>query len=283
MNEWDSWVGQTTASTVTLDVEQANLMAAMLDRAPEFSAGDALPPGWHWLYLHDTVRASQLGLDGHPALGVTMPPVPLERRMWASGSLSFNGTLRLGDEVSWTRTIADITSKEGRSGSLYFVTVLHTVDVGKDRRVDEQQNIVYRELVQQTGRTAVSTEPTAPSAPDDATISRRWSLDNAALFRYSALTFNSHRIHYDADYARDIEGYPNVVIHGPLLASLLMDLARESGGPLATFSYRARSPLFLPDEFTTHGRRSSTDAALWAASADGRLAMDATATYQETN
>ena len=277
MNEWESWVGRTTSSSAHLDPEQANRMAATLDRTPDFAAGDPLPPAWHWLYFHDVVGASQLGRDGHPALGVTMPPVPLHRRMWAAGTLEFGRVPRLGETATRTSTIADIVPKEGRTGPLYFVTVHHVIDVADRRGVVEQQTVVYREL------TAGSSGEAPPAAPTDGEFTRRWALDSTALFRYSALTFNGHRIHYDVDYARDAEGYPGLVIHGPLLATLLMDLAQEEGGALASFSYRARSPLFVPEELTTNGRRDTSGTALWAASTDGRLAMDADVTYKETN
>lgn len=277
MDELRSWLGRTTTTSVHLDSARANLMAGTLDLPTCKVTGDDLPPGWHWLYLHDVVPGSKLGPDGHPALGVTMPPVPLTRRMWASGSLKFSGALRLGDDVVWSRTITDITAKKGRSGPLYFVTVEQVLDVDGDRRLTEQQNIVYRDL--DLGPTSASPRP---AAPIDAAYSRAWPLNEVTLFRYSALTFNSHRIHYDADYARDAEGYPDLVVHGPLLATLLMDLAQDRGGALASFSYRARSPLFRSDGLATHGRSSAAGADLWAASADGRLAMDATATYYQT-
>jgi 3-methylfumaryl-CoA hydratase len=275
MDTWESWVGRTTTRSAHLDPDQANRMAVTLDREPCFESGDLLPPAWHWLYFHDLVGASQLGADGHPALGVTMPPVPLERRMWAAGSLTFERPPRLGDTATRTSVIADIVPKQGSTGPLYFVVVRHEISVDGRPRVQEEQTIVYREL-------AVGPSSGMPvAAPTDGTLTRRWSLDSTALFRYSALTFNSHRIHYDADYARDDEGYPGLVIHGPLLATLLMDLARDDGGELASFTYRARSPLFLPEEFTTNARRDGRGAVLWAASAEGHLAMDATATYKE--
>jgi 3-methylfumaryl-CoA hydratase len=252
-------------------------MAVTLDRAPVFAVGDSLPPAWHWLYFHDLVGASQLGVDGHPALGVIMPPVPLERRMWAAGSLAFDRAPRLGETATRTSVIADVVAKDGRTGPLCFVTVEHRIEVGGQSCVQEEQTIVYRDL--DAGASSVA----PPSARTDGEAATRWSLDSTALFRYSALTFNSHRIHYDVDYARDAEGYPGLVIHGPLLATLLMDLAQAEGRTLASFSYRARSPLFLPEEFTTNVRSDGRGAALWAAAADGRLAMDATATYKETN
>ncbi|MFK0113598.1 MaoC family dehydratase N-terminal domain-containing protein [Streptomyces sp. NPDC091217] len=271
MTDWKDWIGRSTTSAAWLDPEQANRMAVTLDRAPTFKAGDALPPAWHWLYFHDIVQATSLGGDGHPALGVTMPPVPLPRRMWAGGDFTFHEPLPLGVTATRSSTIRSISEKHGRTGPLFFVTVDHDVEADGRPAVSEVQTIVYREL---------PTEPTligGPVAPTDAEFSETWQLDNTALFRYSALTFNGHRIHYDADYSRSVEGYPNLVIHGPLLATLLLDLAVHQERPLRAFRYKARSPLFLPDAFTVNGRREGQKTSLWAASLDGRLAMEAEA------
>ncbi|MFC8623820.1 FAS1-like dehydratase domain-containing protein [Streptomyces anulatus] len=271
MTTWKDWIGASRSAAALLDVGQANRMAVTLDRDPGFKPGDALPPGWHWLYFHDIVRASRLGGDGHPALGVTMPAVPLPRRMWAGGELVFHTPLPLGAVANTTATIRSIEEKHGRTGPLYFVTVDHEVTVEGTLALSESQTIVYRELPTE------GAAPGGPAAPRNAEFSDTWELDNTALFRYSALTFNGHRIHYDADYARTVEGYPNLVIHGPLLATLLLDLAARQDRPLGSFRYWARSPLFLPDAFTVNGRRAGKNTALWAASADGRLAMEAEA------
>ncbi|SEO57079.1 FAS1-like dehydratase domain-containing protein [Trujillonella endophytica] len=272
--DWTTWTGRSSTSTAHLHPDQANRMAVTLDRPPTFVAGQALPPAWHWLYFHDFVESSRLGPDGHPARGIVMPPVPLERRMWAAGDLRFHEPLRLGETATRVSTISDITAKSGRSGPLYFVTVEHELRVGDRLAVAETQKIVYRELTAETGGAA------AP-APVDPEFSRTWQFASTALFRYSALTFNSHRIHYDVEYARDVEGYPGLVVHGPLLATLLADLAESQGDRLAALDYRARSPLFSPDAFTVNGRRAGTAATLWATSGSGSLAMEATATYRQ--
>lgn len=263
MTAWAEWVGRSTTSAAFLDPAQANRLQVTLDRDPSFEAGDALPPAWHWLYFHEVVRASDLGDDGHPALGITMPPVPLPRRMWAGGALTFEVPLVLGIEATRTSTIAAVSLKKGRTGPLYFVTVEHDIRQGDQIAVRESQTIVYREL-----SPAPAAAPVAPTAAD---FSDRWDLDSATLFRYSALTFNAHRIHYDVDYCRSVEGYPNLVIHGPLLATLLLDSAVRRDLPVYSFDYRARSPLFVPEPFSVNGRGTQ----LWAASLDGRLAMEA--------
>ncbi|HEX5692739.1 MAG TPA: MaoC family dehydratase N-terminal domain-containing protein, partial [Roseiflexaceae bacterium] len=237
-------------------------------REPRFQNGDALPPAWHWLYFHDFVKTGDLGPDGHPRLGIVMPPVPLPRRMWAGGSLFFHAPLRLGEMVERVTTIRAITPKTGRSGQLYFVDVKHELRSQGQLGLTETQTIVYREL-------AGDAPAEAPPAPADAEYGQQYQFDSATLFRYSALTFNSHRIHYDAGYCREVEGYPNLVIHGPLLATLLLDLYVEQGQPLRQFRYRARSPLFLPDPFAVQGIATPSGARLWASSHQGRLAMEA--------
>lgn len=271
---WSAWIGRRTETSAVLSPLQATRMAATLGRTTTFAEGDVLPPGWHWLYFNDIVPAGLLGGDGHPALGTTMPPVPLPRRMWAGGNIAFDAPVLLGSTVRRVSTIASITRKQGRSGDLYFVDIDHELSCDNEVLLTESQNIVYREL--ETG-----SAPVPPAAPADAEVSVTWHLDHVALFRYSALTFNGHRIHYDADYARGVEGYPNVVIHGPLLATLLMELAASRGRVLTEFQYRARSPLFLPESFSTNLRAADDDVALWAAGPDSRLAMDATANYRQ--
>ena len=268
MADWESWVGRETRTNAYLDPAQANRMAATLGREPNFTEGDALPLAWHWLFFHDVVPAGKLGDDGHPALGVTMPPVPLPRRMWAGGRLEFVTPLPLGAQAERVSRITSILPKEGRSGKLVFVTVDSEVIVEGETTLRERQDIVYRELV-----SAGSAEP--PRAPDGADFADTWELDSTALFRYSALTFNGHRIHYDVDYARDVEGYDNLVIHGPLIATLLLDAAMRNGHDVESFAYRAKSPLLLPDAFTVNGRVDGGEGNLWAATPEGRLAMDA--------
>jgi 3-methylfumaryl-CoA hydratase len=272
MTDWQGWIGRTSTTEAYLDPAQTNRMAVLLDREPGFRAGDALPPAWHWLYFHDIVRASELGPEGHPRLGVVMPPVPLQRRMWAGGSMVFHAPLRLGDTVRRSSVVSSITPKLGRSGPLFFVGVEHTLHTrGRPSLVEEQQ-IVYRELTRD-----IPLGSSALPAPADADYAQEYVFDSIALFRYSALTFNSHRIHYDADYARDVEGYPGLVVHGPLVATLLLDLYARQGAPLTRFRYKAKSPLFLPHPFTVSGKASDSGARLWASNHARELAMEAVA------
>jgi 3-methylfumaryl-CoA hydratase len=268
MSDWNDWIGKSSTSEAYLDPGQANRMAVTLDRDPRFRAGDELPAPWHWLYFHDLAKASDLGMEGHPRLGLFMPPVPLPRRMWAGGSFVFHAQLRLGETATRTSVIRSIRMKEGRSGPLCFVSVEHTICTGAQTNIVEEQTIVYREL------SSIAESRESVPAPLGSEYSQEYLLDSTALFRYSALTFNGHRIHYDVDYCREVEGYPNLVIHGPLIATLLLDLYVRQGAPLKRFSYRATSLLLLPHGFTLHGRREGSLSKLWASSHQGGLAME---------
>jgi 3-methylfumaryl-CoA hydratase len=276
VSEWQSWIGHRTTAEEVLDPQQANRMAATLDREPTFRADDPLPPAWQWLYFHDVVPGSQLGEDGHPRLGVTMPPVPFRRRMWAGGRLDFYRPLRLGDRVRRESTFRSIELKQGRSGPLCFVTVEHEITTAGTRNLLEQQTIVYRDTSSAVG------SDQGPVAPGGAEYTTRWVVDDVTLFRFSALTFNGHRIHYDAEYARSVEGYPGLVVHGPLIALLLLDLAHRENRPVGQFTYRARSPLFLPSGFSVNGAGLPGGTRLWAASDSGRLAMEAEVREERT-
>jgi 3-methylfumaryl-CoA hydratase len=197
--------------------------------------------------------------------------------MWAGGSFEFHSPLRLGDTVEKTSVIRSITPKEGRSGPLYFIGVEHTLSTQGVVNLVEQQTIVYRELAPDTAPSP------AQAAPTDADYAQRYTLDSTALFRYSALTFNGHRIHYDIDYCREVEGYPHLVIHGPLIATLLLDLYIRQGQPLRRFRYRAKSPLFLPHTFSVSGKAEGQSARLWASNHAGGLAMEAEVSWEKNS
>lgn len=271
----NQWLGNEATAAATIAAETANLMAATLDRAQTFQAGDPLPLAWHWLYFHEAVKSSDLGREGHPRLGGFLPPVPLPGRMWAGGRLSFAQPLRIGDQAVRRSSARSITPKSGRSGQLCFVVVGHELSVKGRLCLSEEQTIVYRELAQ--GGQAGPIQ----AAPGGAEVSRVYRPDPVLLFRYSALTFNSHRIHYDLDYCRQVEGYPDLVVHGPLLATLLLDLATSHyrDERISGFSYQARSPVFNPDPFSVNGRREGQSAQLWVANKEGGLAMQASVTF----
>ncbi len=252
-------------------------LSATLDRDdPSPQPGDPLPPAWHWLYFLPTPRQSEIGPDGHPERGGFLPPVSLPRRMWAGGRLQFLVPLRVGEAISRTSTIVDVSYKEGRTGPLVFVLVRHEIRNAQDVALTEEQDIVYRNKPGPDDPT-----PVPQAAPTNQDWAREIRPDAVLLFRYSALTFNGHRIHYDHPHATGIEGYPGLVVHSPLTATLLLDLLRRNlpDSIVTRFAFRAVRPLFDIAPFSVCGRIEGDGkiVKLWAQDAQGWLAMDATA------
>lgn len=264
------WIGKTETLVDVLDVKQARLMEALMDRDPVLKTGDPLPPAWNWIYFLTTAPMSGLGRDGHPALGEFLPPVALPRRMWAGGRFSFIKPVFFGEQIEKTSTIKNVVLKSGSSGSLCFVTVGHEYrDQQQELRFTEEHDIVYR---QDPAPDAPAPKPSAP--PARSVSSETIVPSEVQLFRYSALTFNSHRIHYDRNYCINVEGYPGLIFHGPLSATLLADRAQQFAGDrvLKTFNFRAAAPLFDTEPFTLHHDGQST---FWTQTPDGGLAMKA--------
>ena len=256
--------------------EKVDALAATLDLDPVTASGVTLPAGWHWMFFNPFVRRSELGTDGHPKRGGFLPDVALPRRMWAGGRLTYRHPLPIGVVATRESTILDVTSKDGRSGRLVFVTVGHRIMHDGTVCIEEQQDIVYRDAAA-PGAPA----PTPKPAPDDAAWSRTMEPDPVLLFRYSALTSNGHRIHYDRPYATGEEGYPELVVHGPLIATLLQGLAAQAypDRTMATFAFRGMSPLFCGAPFAVEARAEGDGLALWAKGPGGGLAMQADATF----
>ncbi len=271
-----SWRGRSESRSDTITAAPLAALAAMLDRDdPPPIAGSAVPPLWHWLYFLPMARQSELGADGHPRRGGFLPPVALPRRMWAGGRLAFDKPLRVGEVATRRSTIADIASKSARSGPLVFVTVRHEISTAGNLVLSEDHDIVYRDLP-----AAGSATPTPPAAPRDETFAREIVADDVFLFRYSALTFNGHRIHYDRRYVTEVEGYPGLIVHGPLIATLLLDLLRRTHADevVTRFEFKAVSPLFDGRPFEVCGRPDGARRfALWARNPEGGLAMQASA------
>jgi 3-methylfumaryl-CoA hydratase len=271
-----SWIGrEEVAEDVNTPVPVAAL-AATLDRDdPKPRPGDELPPLWHWLYFLPTVRQSELGADGHPKRGGFLPPVPLPRRMWAGARFEFHRPLHIGESIVRKSTIADVSTKEGRAGPLIFVLVRHDIAGPAGLALVEEHDIVYRDVP----GAGESSQPSHAAAPEGALWRRDIHADAVMLFRYSALIFVGHRIHYDRRYATDVEGYPGLVVHGPLIATLLADLLRRhSNAPLRSLRFRAVSPLFDNAPFAVCGTpEPDGKASLWAQNAEGVLAMKAEA------
>lgn len=272
-----TWIGREEARVETLAPEPAQTLAATLDRDETYAVGAALPPLWHWLHFLPRAPMREIGPDGHPKRGGFLPPVPLERRMWAGSRIEFLSPLIIGKTIEKRSRIQSVEHKAGRGGDLVFVSVEHAYSAGGEAWIREEQDIVYRAMPE-PGAPLPSPQP----APQDAGFSREITPDPVLLFRYSALTFNGHRIHYDAPYAREVEGYPGLVVHGPLIATLLLDLLRREKpqARVTHFAFRALSPLFHTAPFRVNGAFSApTQARLWASTLEGGLAMQAEATF----
>lgn len=244
---------------------------ALITRTPK-----NLPPCWHWLFCLPATPQSELGPDGHPARGGFLPPVPLPRRMWAGSRLSFLSPVKVGSEITRKSTVVSVDTKQGRTGPLVFVLARHEIWAGDTMAIVEEHDIVYRDMPAPD-----AAAPKSVACPADATWERTITPTDTLLFRYSALTFNGHRIHYSRDYVTEVEGYPGLVVHGPLIATLLLDLiARKCPGATVTsFSFRAVSPLFEIHPFYVCGKpvNGTNEITLWARNHEGHLAMEARA------
>ncbi|MFL9958697.1 MaoC family dehydratase N-terminal domain-containing protein [Paraburkholderia nemoris] len=269
----DDWLNKEAVAEDDITAFPLTAMAATLDRK---ESDDTVPPLWHWLYFLPTAPLSDVGPDGHPKRGDFLPPVPLPRRMWAGGRLTFHAPLKVGEHAKRTSTIANIEDKTGRSGRLVFVTVQHAIEVDGELRLEEEHDIVYRDAPQEGAR-----PPQAALAPEGETWNRTIDADAVMLFRYSALTFNGHRIHYDYPYVTEVEGYPGLIVHGPLIATLLVDLVRreQPDAVVQSFAFKALRPTFAGQAFTVCGKPSADGRTvdLWAKDHEGYLTMRATA------
>ncbi len=280
MNKLSDWVGRSETVHDSFNPTPVLALNATLDHpALLVTAGAPLPPLWHWLYFLPLHRQSEIGADGHAKRGGFLPPVPLPRRMWAGSQFEWHGPLKVGDAVARTSTIADVTEKEGRTGKLVFVKVRHELrcNGAADPALTEFHDIVYREA-KQPG----DVEPPPAAAPSGAAWQRTIVPDDVLLFRYSALTFNGHRIHYDRQYVTEVEGYPGLIVHGPLIATLLMDLLRRHApdAEVTSFRFKAVRPTFDLHPFQVNGQRDGNTVKLWAQDHEGWLTMDAVATLK---
>lgn len=271
---YDAWVGRTETCADQIGSTPIRLLRATLDDEQASALPAHLPPLWHWLYFLPGERQSNIGPDGHPRRGGFLPPITLPRRMWAGGRLRFLRPLAVGAAVTRLSTIRHVQVKSGRSGQLVFVTVLHEIGDDAGVAIREEQDIVYRDAP-----AAGAPTPQPPPAPADEQYSRVVTPDPVLLMRFSALTFNGHRIHYDRPYAMQEEGYPGLVVHGPLIATLLMEELRRAhpGRTIRGFEFKAVSPLFDTAAFSVNGKVAGNTAQLWARGPQGQLAMQASA------
>jgi 3-methylfumaryl-CoA hydratase len=279
LDELQAWIGRTETVRDSIGATPVKALDATLDHpARPVEQGTALPPLWHWLYFLPLHRQSEIGPDGHARRGGFLPPVPLPRRMWAGSQFEFRSPVRVGDAVERTSTIADVSVKDGRTGKLVFVKVRHELrsNGATDPAIVEFHDIVYREA-----RRPDDVEPPPQRAEAGAAWRREIVPDDVLLFRYSALTFNGHRIHYDRKYVTEVEGYPGLIVHGPLIATLLMDLVRRQmpQADVASFRFKAVRPTFDLNPFHVNGQPGpdGKTVRLFASDHEGWLTMDATA------
>ncbi len=273
MSEWDEWIGREERRGDVLTQGLIDRFRATLGGGTD-GPGNIAPPGLHWCLCLPDAPMEELGPDGHPKRGGFMPPIELPRRMFAASDIRFVAPLAAGAAIERISTIASVTEKSGKTGKLAFVEVDHVTLADGAEATRERQTIVYREAptepmpLPETGSADLGEWPTTRTIEPSETL----------LFRYSALTFNTHRIHYDLPYAQDEEGYPGLVVHGPLTASLLMQLAvEEIGAPLSRFAFRAKSPAFAGQSLHLCARKEGQGMALAAIGDDGRIVVEAEA------
>lgn len=266
------WIGREETAFELLTADLVRRFNATLDLAGTIGPGEPAPRLIHLCLGQPAAREAELGPDGHPARGGFLPPVPLRHRMWAGGAFAFHDDIRIGETVSRTSRIADVVVKEGRAGTLCFVIVEHRIESDGRMAVSERQDIVYR---------GAASQPPAPPPPAPAgTYRREAHASSTLLFRYSALTFNGHRIHYDHPYATGVERYQGLVVHGPLLATLLLYFAADIAAKTPTnFSFRGQSPIF-DGPFTLNAQEADGGLKLWAAAPGGPVGMSAEAAWQ---
>lgn len=275
----------------SVDVDAARRLHGLLDAPdPLPEPGDPLPPLWHWLTFLPSAPQREMGDDGHPRLGGFMPPTDLPRRMFAGGRYTFVRDIAVGEPLVRRSSIAGIDDKQGRSGRLRFVTVRHEILADDELALVEEQDLVYREAstggpAQPAGGSARTAGGSAGTAGGEAHEAVDWPLawqleiDPVVLFRFSALTYNAHRIHYDRGYATGVEGYPGLVVHGPLQAVALVELVRRAKPQdrVATFRFRGRRPLFDDGPVLLRGREDGARVELVSLGHDGQLAIEAEA------
>ncbi|MDG4555040.1 MAG: MaoC family dehydratase N-terminal domain-containing protein [Candidatus Competibacter sp.] len=272
------WVGKKEEIRDCVYPTPARALALTLnDRDFVGKEGDPLPELWHWLYFLPLVARAEIGPDGHPKRGGFLPPVSLERRMWASGQLTFHQDLRIGEAVTKTSEILKVAEKEGKAGRMVFVTVRHLIGSVRGIAIEEQQDIVY--LPMPKAFVAAAPNP----VPGDLAWKEAYPVDPVLLFRFSALTFNSHKIHYDIKYATEVEKYPGLVVHGPLQAVLLLESAKRNNPDRRPASYRFRAlrPLFDFDQVSVCGRPSPDGGhELYTANTGNDVGMQATVSWR---
>lgn len=284
--ELEQWVGRSQSLTAVIDAVQVRQLAATLNDAPRLQdpAQAPLPAGWHWAYFNPLEVQSRLGDDGHPRRGEFLPPVDLPRRMWAGSRLNWTRAFTVGSTVTRATRIASVERKSGRSGAMVFVTLAHRYDDQDGQILDEEHDIVYRDWPGAGERSALADLGARARAGEHAferagTHQQTLCADSVMLFRYSAATFNGHRIHYDIDYCRKVEGYPGLVVHGPLIATLLLGFVENTlakGRFIRSFDFRAKRPTFDLGPFHLHAAaEADAGIGIWSTNNVGEVGLDA--------
>jgi 3-methylfumaryl-CoA hydratase len=276
--DWSQWVGRTERSADHAVARPVRELAATFDEARSAETGDIIPNLWHWIYFPPLAPMSQIAANGHEKLGEFLPPLPLERRMWAGGRLTFHDPLRIGDAIEKKSEIMTIAEKEGKSGRMAFVTVKHEIGSPRGLAVIEEQDIAYIETPK------VFAPPKPIPLPENLAWREPYRLDPVMLFRFSAVTFNGHRIHYDLRYTTEVEKYPGLVVHGPLQAMLLMRAAeaRHPGKRAARYSFRGVRPLFDFDTLFLCGKEGEGSRLdLFTSNGDGHVCVQAALGWRE--
>jgi 3-methylfumaryl-CoA hydratase len=277
-NQYQAWIGKQSSTRALVTAYQADALTATLDRDdPPYKEGDVIPPGWHLFYIREVVKLRDTAEDGHPKRGDFLPPIDLPRRMWAGTRATYHKPIHVGENISNVTTIESVTPKVGKTGQLVFLKLKNEISGEDGLATTELQDVVYREEAQ-PGVAA----PEPPPRPGEAVWKRTIHPSSVLLFRYSALTMNSHRIHYDRTYVTEVEKYPGLLVHGPLTFTLLLDLFRRENTDktLKSFSVRAVSPIYDTHDFVVEGSPDGENAAtLWALNHEGRLAMSAEAKF----
>lgn len=286
--EWEhQWQPPDISATETISAEPSRALAGLFDQpSPVHAAGDPLPPLWHWLHFLERPAESDLDLDGHLRDGGFLPPIPHRRRMFAGGRIEITAPLRVGERATRHSRVANVTAKTGRSGELLFVTEEHTIAVDNETRLTEQQDIVYRQSASRTSQPAVArdTAPLSDTAPPETNEQEDpWRLrltpTSTMLFRFSALTYNAHRIHYDYRYTTQVEGFPDLIVHGPLLAIGLLEPPRRLNKCVRRYEYRLRHPCFVNRPVLLAGTPTAQGADLRAFGTDEEPAVTARAEF----
>jgi 3-methylfumaryl-CoA hydratase len=271
-SQWAAWIGRSEMTRDTADARQVRALAATLGVEGRFEPGDPLSELWYWVYFLPMVVMKEIGPDGHPKRGGFLPPIPLERRMWAGSRATLHGTFAVGETIEKTSTILKVTEKEGKTGKMAFVTIGHQVRDESRLIAEEEQDLVFIAMPK------TFTPPAPVALPATLAWQEERRVDEVMLFRFSAVTFNGHRIHYDRPYATDVEKYPGLVVHGPLQALLLFETAkaRNPGRRPARFTFRGLRPLFDFEAITLNGKaRQDGGLDLFTANGDGHVATQA--------